>query len=52
MEDLITMIVNGETPSDVSDKIKELLYMRAAEKVESLKPEVAASVFGDEQSEY
>ena len=41
------MILTDESPSDVSDKIKEILFSKAAEKVNAVRPEVAASLFGD-----
>jgi hypothetical protein len=47
MEDLMDMILTDESPSDVSDKIKEILFSKAAEKVNAVRPEVAASLFGD-----
>ena len=43
------MLVGGESsPSEVSDKIKEILYAKAAEKIDAAKPAVGASLFGDE----
>jgi hypothetical protein len=47
MEELIDLIVIDGTPSDVSSKIKELLYAKAAERVDSARPEVAALMFGN-----
>ena len=47
MEELIDLIATDGTPSSVSDKIKELLYAKAAERVDSARPEVAAIMFGD-----
>ena len=43
------MIVADESPSDISDKIKEVLYTKAAEKVDNTRPNVALSVFDTEQ---
>jgi len=46
------MLVGGESsPSEVSDKIKEILYAKAADKVDSVRPSVGASLFGDDESE-
>jgi hypothetical protein len=45
MEELIDLIVSDESPSQVSDKIKDLLFAKAAEKVDSVKPEIAATFF-------
>jgi|TARA_B100001059_G_scaffold72425_1_gene69619 hypothetical protein len=49
MDDLMDMIVADESPSDISDKIKEVLYTRAAEKVDNTRPNVALSMFDTEQ---
>ena len=43
------MIVADESPSDISDKIKEVLYTKAAEKVDNTRPNVALSMFDAEQ---
>ena len=48
MDDLMDMIIADESPSEISDKIKDILFSKASEKVDSLRPEVAKSVFGDE----
>lgn len=42
------LMVTGESPSEVSDKLKEILYAKAAERVDSLKPTAAASLFGSD----
>lgn len=46
------MLVSGESsPAEVSDKIKEILYTKASDKVDSVKPQIAGSIFGDEEAE-
>lgn len=45
MDDLLDMIIADESPSQVSDKIKELLFAKSAEKIDVARPEVAASMF-------
>jgi len=45
------LMVTGESGSEVSDKIKELLYAKAAERVENLKPNASAGLFDTEQGE-
>lgn len=45
------MIVADESPSQISDKIKELLFAKSAEKIDAFKPVVAASLFGGEEEE-
>jgi len=51
MDDLMDMIIADESPSEISDKIKDILFSKASAKVDSLRPEVAKTVFGD-QDEY
>jgi len=47
------MIVTDESPSQISDKIKDLLFSKATEKIDTFKPMVASSMFGDyEESDY
>lgn len=52
MDELLDMIITDESPSQISDKIKDLLFAKSAEKISSFRPEVSATVFGDEQPEY
>jgi hypothetical protein len=51
MDDLMDMIAADESPSQISDKIKELLFTKAAGRVDEFKPVVANSMFGDEFGE-
>ena len=46
MDDLIDMMVSNESPSDISDKIKELLMQKSAENIETVRPVVASAMFG------
>lgn len=48
MDELMDMIVTDESPSQISDKIKDLLFAKASERVDSFKPYVADSIFGGE----
>ena len=48
MDDLMDAIVANDSPSKVSDAIKDILYAKTADKVDSLKPEIANSLFGDQ----
>ena len=46
------MIIADESPATVSDKIKDILFAKSAEKIDASKPEVAAQTFGaDTESE-
>ena len=51
MEEIIDLIATDGSSSDVSDKIKGLLYAKAAEKIDSVRPEVASMMF-DNQDQY
>ena len=51
MEDLVDLIATDASASDISDKIKERLFAKAAEYVDSARPEVAAGLFGAEVPE-
>lgn len=46
------MIVTDESPSQISDKIKELLFAKSAERIDAFKPTVASSLFASEEDEY
>ena len=48
MDDLIDLMIDNESPSDISDRIKDMLYAKTAEKVEAERPNVSAGLFGDE----
>ena len=43
------MIIADDSPAAVSDKIKDILFAKSAEKIDASKPEVAAQTFGQEQ---
>ena len=47
MDDLMDAIVANDSPSKVSDAIKDILFAKTADKVDSLKPEIASSLFGN-----
>lgn len=47
MEDLIDLIATDGSASDVSDRIKDILYAKSAERIDQLKAPVANSMFND-----
>ena len=49
MDDLMDMLATDESPAGISDKIKEILYTKSAEKIDAVKPDTAASLFGQEE---
>ena len=42
------MMVDDASSSAISDKIKEILYTKSAERIETARPLVGAELFGDE----
>lgn len=50
MEELIDLIVTDAPPADISDSIKSVLYAKAAERIDNIKPAVAALMFNEVES--
>ena len=50
MEELIDLLVKDESPSQISDAIKDVLFAKSAERIETSRPDIAASLFGDSES--
>ena len=48
MDELMDMMVGDESPSQISDTIKDMLYAKSAERVDAFRPVVANSLFGDD----
>jgi hypothetical protein len=49
MDELLDMIIADESPAQISDKIKDILFAKSAEKVDSFRPEVSSGLFGEDQ---
>ena len=47
MDELMDMMATDESPSQISDKIKDMLFQKSAERVDAFKTDVANGVFGD-----
>ena len=47
MDELMDMMSTDESPSQISDKIKDMLFQKSAERVDACKTDVANGVFGD-----
>ena len=45
------MMVDDSSSAAISDKIKEILYTKTAERVDAARPLVGAELFGDEVPE-
>ena len=48
MEELLDLMVTDESPSQISDRIKEILFAKSAQRLEASRPVVANSLFGDD----
>ena len=52
MDDLLDMIIADESPSQISDALKDVLYAKSSERVDAFRPLVAYSTFsGEDQVE-
>ena len=51
MDELMDLLVKDESPTQISDTIKDILYARTAEKVNAATPGIMNSVFDGEQPE-
>ena len=45
----MNMIVSDESPSQVTDKIKDILFAKSGERIEMIKPIIAGDMFDDGQ---
>ena len=50
MEEIVKLIGSDASASDISDKIKDALYAKSAQRIDAIRPTVGATVFGDNQS--
>ena len=48
MEDVVDLIATGAKSAEVSDKMKEILYAKAAERIDIARPYVSNAMFGQE----
>jgi len=51
MEEIVNLIGSDSSASSISDKIKDVLYAKAAQRIDAIRPTVGASMFGDNQSQ-
>jgi hypothetical protein len=45
--ELMDMIMSSNSPEQISDKIKEILFSKSSENIESISPAVSSSLFGN-----
>ena len=50
-DDLMNMMVADDSASQVSDKMKDILFAKSAERVDAYRQEVANSLFGSPEVE-
>ena len=50
MEDIVDLIATDSSASDISDKIKDILYAKSAERLDALKPNIANTVFAEPEA--
>jgi len=48
MDDLMDLLINDGSSSQISDQIKDILFQKSAANVDAYRPTVAASLFGDD----
>ena len=51
MPNILDLIASDQSSNDISDAIKDALYAKSAEKIDTLKPTVSASIFDEPQNE-
>ena len=49
--EIVDMMINGASPSEMQDAVKDLLIMKSADKVDEMRPQVANSLFGAPEEE-
>ncbi len=50
LEKLMDLLATDGSASDVSDEIKNILFSRSAEKIDTMRPQVSSTMF-DQQAE-
>ena len=51
MEEIIDLIATDSAASEVTSKLKDVLFTKAAERIESQRPTIASSMFVDSELE-
>ena len=49
--ELTDMLTGGSSSTEVADKIKDLLYAKASEKIDAFRTQVADNLFGEPEQE-
>ena len=48
--ELMDMIISDESPAPISDKIKDMLFAKSADRVDNFRPDVASDTFGNDEA--
>tara|TARA_R100000742_G_C4235614_1_gene56281 strand:- start:235 stop:408 length:174 start_codon:yes stop_codon:yes gene_type:complete len=51
MEEIVNLVATDSSASDISDRIKDVLFAKAADKINSNRKEAASSLFNDKPSQ-
>ena len=51
MEDIIDLIATDSAASEVTDKLKDILFTKSAERIENQRPNISASMFDEPEVE-
>ena len=51
MEDIIDLIATDSAASEVTDKLKDILFTKSAERIENQRPNVSSSMFDEPEYE-
>lgn len=49
--ELMDLIMSDNSPEQISNKIKEILFAKSAENIETIRPTIASSLFGNTSEE-
>ena len=51
MPNILDLIATDQSSNDISDAIKDVLYAKSSEKIDSLKPSISSGIFDEPESE-
>jgi hypothetical protein len=51
MEEIIDLIATDSAASEVTDKLKDILFTKSAERIEAQRPNISASMFDEPEAE-
>ena len=51
MEDIIDLIATDSAASEITDKLKDILFTKSAERIEAQRPNISGSMFDEPEIE-